>query len=436
MPSSPCLSVIALATLLYLAVWPTHAADWPHWRGPTRNDISAEPSHYTPSKRWPPGDAAWRVSVGEGSTSPLVVGDKLYTMGWSRGQDSIICLDARTGKEQWRVSYGCPRYGRVATGDQGFYRGPSGTPEYDAATGYLYTLSTDGDLRCTDTNARGKTVWSLNLYERYRMPQRPQVTRRGGSRRDYGYTTAPLVHGDTVIVEVGDDEGTLMGFDKRTGRRVWASQCKQPAGHSGGPMPMTVEGVPCVAVLTARSLLVARLDKGREGQTVGEYPWVTDFINNIPTPTVHGSDVLVTSKYNVQAMARLRVTLRGITKVWQIKEASGVCSPVIHKGKVYFANRGVYCIDYATGEVEWDGGRFLDPGSIIVTSDDRLIVWGNKGDLALVDTFQRSRNEYREVASRKNVMRSYAWPHVVLANGLLYCKDRDGNLACFDVRGE
>ena len=34
---------------------------------------------------------------------------------------------------------------------------------------------------------------------------------------------------------------------------------------------MTVEGVPCVVVLTLRDLLVTRLDKGHEGQTVAKF---------------------------------------------------------------------------------------------------------------------------------------------------------------------
>src|SRR3712207_1756411 len=78
----------------------------------------------------------------------------------------------------------------------------------------------------------GAEVWSLNLYESYQVGQRPDVGRN--TRRDYGYTTSPRVHGEWVIVEVGDDEGTLMALDKTTGERRWASQCRDEAGHTGG----------------------------------------------------------------------------------------------------------------------------------------------------------------------------------------------------------
>ena len=169
-------------------------------------------------------------------------------------------------------------------GDQGLYGGPTSTPEYDRETGLLYTLSCDGDLNCWDTQRRGERVWGVNLYERYNVQRRPKIGRSG--RRDYGYTTSPLLHRKSIIVEVGAQSGTLVAFDKRTGRELWQSESKGYAGHTGGLAPLTVESVPCVAVLTLRGLLVARLDGDRAGQTVAEYEWTTDFVNNIATPAV------------------------------------------------------------------------------------------------------------------------------------------------------
>ena len=63
-------------------------------------------------------------------------------------------------------------------------------------------------------------------------------------------------------------------------------------------------------------------------------------------------------------------------------------------------------------------------------ADDRLIVWANRGDLILTETARRSPDKYRQLAAKTGLFRTDAWPHVVLAGGLLYCKDRDGNLIC------
>ena len=149
------------------------------------------------------------------------------------------------------------------------YKGATSTPEFDAATGFLYTLSTDGHLNCWNTRQAGKKVWGLNFYDLFKMPRRPQVTKKRGTRRDYGYTSAPLVHGDWVLVEAGSTKhGNLIAFDKRTGRTAWGSQNKDPAGHTGGLAPMTVEGVPCMAVLTALNLVITRLDGANAGKEV------------------------------------------------------------------------------------------------------------------------------------------------------------------------
>ncbi len=422
-----------LALALIVPAGATLAADWPHWRGPQRAGLTTELSGWS-GTAWAVRQPAWNVSLGQGSTSPLVVGDRVYTAGWGGEKDHVYCLDTATGKTVWEQAYPAPRFGRHAMGDQNFYSGISASPEYDPATGYLYTLGADGALHCWNTKEGGKPVWNLNLYDQYGVPRRPQATRRGGSHRDYGYTSAPLVHQDWLIVEVGDDEGALMAFDKRTGERRWASESKVPAGHSGGPVPVTVEGVPCVAVYTLQGLLVTRLDPPNAGKTVAEYEWITDFANNIPTPAVHGSSVLLTSNYNQRKIARLDVTLSGAKKAWEQPLSSGVCSPVVYKGHVYFASRGLKCFDFNSGELKWEGGRFGDVASLVVTGDGRLVVWANEGDLALAETAERSPNQYTELAFLPRMFATEVWPHVVLANGRLYCKDRAGNLRCFATR--
>ena len=406
--------------------------DWEHWRGPTRNDSSPESSGWD-GKSWIKSEL-WSASVGEGSSSPLVVGNHVYLTGWSNNQDTLYCLDARDGNEVWRQSYKSPRYGREAVGDQALYSGACSTPEYDRQTGLLFTLSADGDLNAWDTRKKGQQVWKLNLYEGYKTPRRPEVAERRKTRRDYGYTSSPLVIGDQLIVEVGAKSSNLVAFNKLDGRELWRSENRDEAGHTGGPVPITVEGVPCVAVLTLRNLVVSRIDGQNAGKSVAVYPWTTDFGNNIATPTVSGDSVIVTSAYNQAAMCRLRITLGGATKVWKTETiASGVCSPIIHDGRVYWAWRGVHCVDFETGVKIWTGGKVGSQGSCILTSDERLIVYANQGQLLLVETAKRSPSKYTELATQNVLSKTDAWPHVVLAGGRLLCRDRNGNVRCLAV---
>ncbi len=418
--------VLLLVALPTLAV----ADDWPHWRGPERTDITAETSGWEEGA-WPPGDPAWSAQVGAGGSSPIVAGGRLYTIGWSDDADHVQCRDAATGELLWSRDYPCPKWGRFHAGDESLYRGPSSTPEFDPETGLLYTLSIDGDLNCWDTRRGGERIWGLNLYDSFGAGQRPKVS---GGLRDYGYTTSPLVRGEWLIVEVGAPTGSLIAFDKRTGEQIWTSQRADPAGHTAGLALMTVEGVPCVAVLTLRRLLVARLDAGHEGETMAEFPWETAYANSIASPVAFGDSVLLTSGYSQQRAARVRVTPGGAELVWEAKgQYSKVCTPVIHGGRVYFAWQKLRCLDWETGRLLWQGGSFSDDASLILTGDDRLIVLGNRR-LTLCESAARSPNMYTELSVRPGVGSAHTWPHVALADRRVYVRDLDGNLLCFDLR--
>ncbi|MBI5759211.1 MAG: PQQ-binding-like beta-propeller repeat protein [Planctomycetales bacterium] len=422
------ISLTVLSCFISISI--ASADDWPHWRGGQRNGHVNETSGWNGS-RWIGSKPTWTASVGEGASSPLVIGGQVFTLGHRDGNDVVSCLDANTGKVVWEMSYPTKLYGRNAMGDQGIYSGPTSTPEFDPATRLLYTLGADGDLHCWDTRQRGAKVWHRNLYDDYQMPRRDKVKRSG--QRDYGYTTAPLVHGDWLLVEVGGPTGTIVAFEKRTGREAWRSKVTAVAGHTGGLSPITVEGVPCVAALSFEGLLIVRLDEARAGETVATYPWVTEFANNIASPAVQDDCVLITSAYDHQAMCKLRITLRGAEKLWEQPLPSKTCTPVIHHGRVYVAWNRVRCVDWQSGELVWEGPPVGDAGSCVVTSDDKLIVWAGKGELFLAETSALAKAPYRDLARLSGLAKNDVWPHVVLSNQQILCRDRTGNLTCFAV---
>lgn len=414
-------------SVVVLSLGPADAEDWPHWRGLRRNGIIAEKSGWTGSG-WIDPKPKWSVDVGEGASSPLVAGTRVFTLGHCDGKDLVSCLQSSTGQSEWTVSYPARQYGRNAVGDEGLYSGPSSTPELDLKTQLLYTLGADGDLNCWDTSKRGERVWQRNLYDDYQMPRRAKVGR--SARRDYGYTTAPLVHGDWLLVEVGGPTGTIVAFDKQTGHEQWRSEATSVAGHTGGLTPMTVEGIPCLAVMTFDGLLVIRLDSGHKGKTVATYPWITDFANNIASPAVQDDCVLMTSEYNHKSICKLRITINGAEKLWEQPYSSKTCTPVIHGGRVYMAWNRVRALDWQTGELLWEGPSVGDAGSCVVTTDEKLILWVNRGDLILADIAAAEQPRFVELARVGRLAKTDAWPHVVVSNGQILCRDRQGQLTC------
>jgi outer membrane protein assembly factor BamB len=429
---------VSVLPVILLALSPVEAApaeDWPHWRGPRRNAVIAEQSRWN-GGRWVDSKPVWEAQTGEGSTSPLIVGGRLYVIGWRDGSDHLSCLEARSGKPLWDVSYKCPRYGRHAVGDENAYAGPTSTPEYDAETKYLYTLGCDGDFNCWNTDTGGEKVWGLNLYDRFHVGRRPASQLEKDDLRDYGYTTAPFVHREWVIVEVGSAEGNLMAFDKRTGERRWISDYRRPAGHTGGLVPITVEGVLCLAVLALQDLAVVRLDEGREGTLVASDPWKSAWANNVLTPAVQDDCILISSFHSHHAICKIKVTLRGAERLWEQPFASHVGSPVVQGDHVYLAGERLMCLDWKTGRLLWEGGAYGYGGACIATADDKLIVWSDRGLATLVENARRSPDAYRQLARHAHLFpESQAWPHPAIADGLFYCKDRQGDLKCFHLGG-
>ncbi len=399
--------------------------DWPQWRGPQRSGVTTEHSGWP--KGWPP-KKLWSASVGPGASSPVIGDGKVFAMGWQghgrgQGDDAVVCLDAASGKVLWKQTYRSRYQGRHATGDQGRYGGPNSTPAYDAGTGYLFTLGIDGDFRCWDAARGGKLVWAKNLYDEYRVPQRPNA---GGGKRDFGFCSAPLPHGEVVILDVGGPAGLVMGFEKTTGKQRWRSQSAELAGSNSGPALITVGGAECVASLGLRALVITRIDPGGAGRTVGQTRWQTEFACNIATPGVLGNKVVLTSAYNMSRTTMFEVAAGGgLAPRWNAREHALVSSPVVHGEEVFLPEGALHCLDLASGKRKWSTGR-LGNGSCLVTGDGKVIAQG-RGVLWLVDPADKG----KELSSVKGV--PSGWPSVALGGGLIVCKDNGGRVAALSV---
>jgi outer membrane protein assembly factor BamB len=420
-----------LLILMLLLATPALADDWPQWRGPTHNGVSTAPSGYPDA--WPP-QRQWTKQVGIGCTSPVIAGGRLYTLGWTgpdrqdardnpRGTDAIVCLDLRTGEQLWQQTYNARFQSRHSTGDERQYGGPSATPSFDPDTGYLYTLGSDGDLHCFNTRADGNRVWRINLFDQFNVPQRPVV---GSGHRDFGYTCAPLIHGEQLIVEVGTPDATVIAFNKRTGNVAWRSQYNRPHGHTGGIVPMRLGSRDALALLTLYDVVAMDV----AGRTIATQTWTTDYGCNLPTPAADGSALLVTSDYNMRRATLFNVAGDALTPKWQSSERALLSSPILHGGRAYLIQKTLRAVDRNSGDPLWRGGDF-GHGSAVLTADNRLIVFGD-GTLALVDATPDT-TEYRELARIDRVVPGTCYPHVAFADNHIACKDRDGNLVVFNV---
>ena len=77
-------------------------AEWSQWRGPNRDGISLETGLL---KSWPKEgpEVLWRIPFGSGFSGVSISGGHAYTMLADSTDEYVVCLDASSGEEKWRV---------------------------------------------------------------------------------------------------------------------------------------------------------------------------------------------------------------------------------------------------------------------------------------------------------------------------------------------
>ena len=141
-------SFYGLAVLTAIYSSPVSAADWPRFRGTEGTGLSAESGWLG---NWPGGQPrpVWKATVGAGFSSMSLVEGRLFTLGHNGlkegGIDSVVALEASSGKELWRHSY------PEKLADHYYAGGTSGTPTVDS--GRVYTLSKAGTALCLEASS-------------------------------------------------------------------------------------------------------------------------------------------------------------------------------------------------------------------------------------------------------------------------------------------
>jgi len=364
------------------------ADDWPNWRGPTHDGISAEKGWKT---TWQQPKVLWRANVGKGWSSFAVVGKRVYTMGNRDDADSVYCFDAATGREIWKQSYPCPG---------GNYAGPRGTPTVDGDR--VYTLSREGHLNCYDA-ASGKVVWSKNI------PAKPPT---------WGFASSAFIHDDRVVINVGT---TGMAYDKKTGDKVWGTG----RGKAGYATPVLM-GKDTFLMFSAKALVAV---DAADGAQKWSFPWQTKYDVNAADPLVIGNKVLISSGYGSGGVL-LAPGGDAPKEVWRSRSLrTHFNSCVLKDGAVYgFDERILTCLDAKTGEVKWSH-KGLGKGSLML-ADDKLVILSDRGELVIAEATPAA----FKAIQRGTVLRGKCWTTPILANGRIYCRTAKGDIACVDVK--
>ena len=379
------------------------AGDWLHYRGPRRDGTALE--------RWsPPGRGsalreAWRTGVGVGTSSVTVAGSRLYTAGHFAGKETVQCLDAASGRVLWKFAH------PVALDPNLFEGGSRSTPTLSKEG--VYVLSHEGHLHCLHPET-GAVLWEKHLVRDF-----------GGRKPEWGFSGAPLVEGERLIVDAGGASGSTLALHRTDGRLLWKSG-SEPAGYAA-PVILPLDPEPALVVFKAGSLVGYQPDTGKP---LWSFPWETSYQINAATPLLVGKDtLLISSGYNTGA-ALVSVAQGKATQVWRNKSLRAHINSPVLSGDFVFGIDGntgggnLVCLNALTGEKRWEeksvkGGALIAVGGV-------LVIVSEKGDLVVAEA---SPDGFRQL-HRQSVLKNRTWAQPVLAHGRLYLRDNLGTLVC------
>ena len=352
-----------------------HAENWPQWRGPALNGVSAEKN--LPVKWTTEENVAWKVAMpGVSGSTPIIWRDRIFLSVADGDNLSFWCLNKTNGEVLWKQPLGA---GNVKMRKHNM---SSPSPVTDGRN--VYVMTGTGILKGFDFN--GKEVWSRDIQKDY-----------GTFGLQWGYASSPLLFEDSLYVQVlhgmkTDDPSYVMRIDKKNGKTLWKVDRptnairESPDSYTtpallryGKNIEIVITGGDCVT--------------GHDPAT-GKELWRANGLNpdNNPSYRIVASpivfDNIIYAPTRVKPLLALKAGGRGdITSshvLWSTVNGPDVPTPVTDGKYFYMINdRGImWCLDAKTGAElysqqrikpgTYSGSPVLADGKIYITNEDGL----------------------------------------------------------------
>jgi outer membrane protein assembly factor BamB len=392
------LAVIGAASSLH--------AQWPQWRGPNRDGVASADS--VPAT-WPKqATPAWRQPVGEGYSSPVVDGGRVFVHSRRDPDEIVTALDLATGKPLWGDRYTAP-FGKNKYAAP-MAKGPFSTPLVSG--GRLFTLGVTAILSAYDA-ASGKLLWRRDWSKEIDT-----------SKLFTGTAMSPIIQDGLLIVHVGDDDaGAFHALDPASGKERWSL-----AGHGPGyasPIVTVVSGVRHLVTMTDKAVVGI---EPAAGTPLWEIPFPDEWNENIVTPVVAGDVIVISGTRKGTFGYRLaKMAARwNANQVWHNAELPMyMSSPVADGPFVYgLSNRRkgqFFCLDARSGKAVWTTEGRAAQNAAFVSAGPNLVALTSDGDLLVI---RRSPERYEE-RHRYKLAQSQTLAHPVLLGHRVVVRDAD-----------
>lgn len=407
-----------------LTISPLSAADWNQWRGPEHDGLCRESGL---RNAWPEGGPKllWRCeNMGEGYSNLSFADGRIFSMGDNGDECYLYALDVKNGEGIWGVKVG-PAGGN--------YPGPRCTPATDGKL--VFALGQFGDFVCVDAKI-GKEHWRVNVAKEYggrvmsmwnfsmspilddnrvvlpvggdrgtliafeRSSAGPKVLWQSQALTDAaGYDSAvPIDLGGVRQYLVFTDK-RLAGIDAKTGDVLWQVDREGRTAICSDPVVL-MDGPDACYVMVSSAYNI-----GADGFKIT----AEDSGKNFRTETLFHEQ-------------RLQNHHGGLVRLGE---------------HVYFlTQRELVCVEMKTGKTLWND-RSVGKGSILgLAENGKLIVRGEGGD-GVVALVEASTEGYKEISrfAQPDRTSKNSWTYPTVHEGKLYIRDQH-LLLCYDIQAE
>jgi len=397
-----------VAVVVVAAVSSLQADNWPHWRGPSHNGVSAETglpvswsakcvpvpgdqtpaglAGFVPAFEAPDGaqrgggggqregrpmtplacssfqteNVSWKLPLPaySGST-PIIWGDMIFlnvATAANTGELELWAVDRTKQTVAWKRP--------IAGGNHMERKQNMSSPSPVTDGRHVWVLTGVGTLKAFDF--KGTELWSRNIQTDY-----------GAFGLNWGYASSPLLKDDALYVQVlhgmkTDDPSYVLKIDKMTGKTIWRVErptdaiVESPDAYTT-PLWVPVDGG-AELIITGGDVVTAH------DPATGRELWRADVLNPsnnrnyriVASPTLVGGLVIAPSRNN--PMVAIRPGGRGDIATshveWQFAQGPDVPTPVSDGKLLYVVRDGgvVFALDVKTGATVY-GPERLPPGT-------------------------------------------------------------------------
>ncbi len=323
------------------------AEDWSRFRGPNGSGVATD-AQSLPATFSATENLQWKVPLpGPGSSSPIVVGKKVFVTCWSGYGVSreepgdlkalklhLICFDRDSGKVQWDKAVD-------AHYPEEEYRGMFAEHGYAS-----HTPASDGKQIFVFFGKTGLVAFNMDGEQQWRK----QVGTGVGSR-GWGTSSSPILYKDMVIVTASAESQALVAFKKENGEQVWKQEADGLVGTWGTPVLVEVD--------KSRTDLVLGVPYEIWGLSpdTGKLRWFCNATedDSFCSSVVASGDVVYAiegrggGSFAVKAGGKDDVTKSHM--VWSGSGRNRIGTPVIADGNIYFiAGKVLNCVEAASGK--------------------------------------------------------------------------------------